>query len=128
MSNWCQFCDKEMVIEQSVVYAEGYITCGESACVAAAKAVTQEIINEEPQQATKGQFVIFSTMTPKKDDSWRIVHPKDHPPFLNNEEAMTKLFEGEIANVLQPNKLKEIYYCAMPLDKVLADVAEKEND
>lgn len=124
MSNWCQFCDKEMVIEQSVVYAEGYITCGSDKCVDKAKEVATAILAEPPKKECEGKFVIFSTMTPKDEGSWRIVSPEDHPDFLKDESAMTRLFEGDMANVYHPNHLKEVYYCAMSLEKVLADLKE----
>jgi hypothetical protein len=117
-----------MVIEQSVVYAEGYITCGSDKCVAAAEALVQAILNEDPTRATDGKFVIFSTMTPKDEDSWRIVPVEDHPDFLKDEAVMTKLFEGEMANVFHPNHLKEIYYCAMSLEKVEADIKEPSDE
>ncbi len=128
MANWCQFCDKEMVIEQSVVYAEGYITCGSVPCVAKAKETAIAIAEDRPVNTNEGKFVIFSTLTPKDEKSWRIVLPEDHPPFLKNEEAMTKLFEGEMANVFHPNHLKEVYYCAMSLEKVIADVQEANDE
>lgn len=110
MSNWCQFCDKEMRLEESVVYIREYITCGHSNCIRKAKETANAIFEEQNQK--EEEIVIFKTMTPKDDKSWRVVPINEHPEFLSEASVMTLLMEGQIANIYHPNSLKEVYYCA----------------
>jgi len=130
MSNWCQFCDKEMRLEESIVYIQEYITCGHSNCERKAKEMAKAIYEE--QNRKEEEIVIFKTMTPKDDKSWRVVPVDEHPEFLSEPFVMTLLIEGQIANIYHPNSLKEVYYCARKKLDVINNIKlihiEEESD
>lgn len=92
MSNFCQFCDKEMMLEESVVYEQGYITCGVFPCIEKARGVAEEIRIENSTVDIK--VMVFSTNTPEDDASWRGVAEADYPDWLVDEDIVSSMLEG----------------------------------
>lgn len=121
MSYFCQFCDKEMVLEQSVVYKEGYITCGNVVCTKRASD-TSEAIRKESEIKTSS-LLIFKSPTPEDPDTWRIVSKDQYPTFLKDPEVLRGLFEGYVIG-LQPDEdtPAEMFYCARNTGEVLSQV------
>ena len=105
MSNFCQFCDKELIFKESVVYEQGYITCGGLACTARAKVVSKEFEDAPVKQDTikKANVLIFSSSDPEDVSSWRLV-----PQNIKNVGVMAKLVDGYVVNEENSGN----FYCA----------------
>lgn len=94
MSYWCQFCDKEMRLQESIVEVNHYITCGGASCEAKAKETAEAIYQEELAKSRQFDVILFSTKTPEDDESWRGVEEDDYPMYINDPEIMAKMLEG----------------------------------
>ena len=92
----CQFCNKEMMLQQSIVYKHDYITCGAQICVD--KASVHHGLNDgespaygEPKVITV-PVVILTTSTPSVLESWELVFPENCPDYVKSLEVIEKLF------------------------------------
>lgn len=118
MPYFCQFCDKEMALEQSVVYEKDYITCGSAACIAKAGKTSSDIAGESVIKTTK--ILIFKSPTPEDSATWRIISKKDYPDFLYDEEVLRSLVEGYVIGLQSDeNTQPEMFYCARNTEQVL---------
>ena len=124
MSYFCQFCDKEMNLVESVVYEQHYITCGNDGCKQKARDVAEEIRKEK--KIKRFDVILFSSKTPENPASWRVVAIEDYPDFIiHTPEVMERMLEGDIVNTYHCNATKEVYYCAKLTKDVQKDVANK---
>ncbi|PCJ39135.1 MAG: hypothetical protein COA71_14560 [SAR86 cluster bacterium] len=130
MSHFCQFCDKEMVLAQSIVYVRDYITCGAAKCAKKAKKVSIEIYKEQNSIMGQVDLLVFRSKNPEDEDSWGLVEPKDQPAFLKNSSIVdTMLLEC----VLGRRKNDDYFYLIRKksevqdeLDKALAEQNKTE--
>jgi hypothetical protein len=120
MAYWCQFCDKKMIIKQSVILVEDYITCGSAKCGDLARSTNKAVVRELNTPLTQDNVVIFSTETPKLNDTWRILEERYHPDFIKNPDIMSKMVEGHIASLgkTDPNTIK-YFYRAQKVSEIL---------
>lgn len=117
----CQFCDKSIISENLATIVEGYITCGSSACMAKAISNTKEFAAEAAAKVEyKGRMVVFSTLTPEDDSTWRIVKQKDHPKVLRNVEVMSQM---KIGHYVFDEETK-LYYSAKTTSEVVKQSRE----
>ena len=116
MSQHCQFCDKEMILEGSVVHVKGYITCGATPCTEKARSNSEyhakAAYDKEQPSTTTSRIAVFQTTNPYSPSSWKIVHPADHPDFMGDPEIVARMLDGDIVNKLKVNKSGMIYYRA----------------
>jgi len=126
MSYFCQFCDKEMRLEQSVVYEKDYITCGNHVCVTKARKTAADIAEERTLKTAK--LLIFKSTTPEDSDTWRVVPKDQYPSFFNDKEVLQGLFEGCVVSVQPRDESEaEVFYCARHADEVLRQLqSERE--
>jgi len=130
MSYFCQFCDKEMVLKESVVFCKEYITCGAVDCTQKACRVHKEL--DVGKDLDFENIVVFESRNPRDDESWRIVD-KDHvPKFLRDSVVMAAMIDGEIVNKQKRNKKSIVtYYCARLVSEVKTSneyYKQKENE
>ncbi len=122
MSQFCQFCDKEMLLDHSVVHVHGYITCGSIPCTKNAKENSEyhaRIANEkEHPTEIETQIIVFQSTNPYNPRSWRMVKPQDYPEFISDPDMLGQLLNGEIANIYKANQKGMVYYCAKRLVEV----------
>jgi hypothetical protein len=126
MSYFCQFCDKEMLLEQSIVYEKDYITCGNHVCTQKARKTASDLTTEASIKTTK--LLIFKTTTPEECSTWRVVPKDQYPSFFNDKEVLRGLFDGCVVS-LQPadESEAEVFYCARHVDEVLRQLqSERE--
>ncbi len=111
MSYFCQFCDKEMMLTESVVHIKEYITCGRLPCVKKAKA-NDRYYAPTPEESDQilVSVVLFSTKTPEDYDSWLPLKPDKHPTFLKDQAVLSRLLNGDVVNL----KDSEDCYRALP--------------
>jgi hypothetical protein len=122
MAYWCQFCDKKLIIKQSVILVEDYITCGSVKCGDQARSTDNAIHKELNTPLIGDTLVIFSTTTPEDNDSWRILKERYHPDFIKNPDVMSKMVEGEIASLETKDHLTEkteTFYRAQKVSEIL---------
>lgn len=98
MSHYCQFCDKEMKLEESVVYVKQYVTCGATSCYMRAKRVAKDFqIERERIEAIKEvPIIVYTSKTPEDLDSWTIIGKEDHPEYLSSIKIMSRLIDGYV--------------------------------
>ena len=118
MSYFCQFCDKEMRFEKSVVYEKDYITCGASACTSKASETSEAIALEA---STKGvNILIFKSTNPDDPSLWRIVAKEDYPALLWEEAVLEELMDGGVVGLVPPDaKEPDWYFCARHAEQVM---------
>lgn len=92
MSYHCQFCDKEMRIELSVVYQNDFITCGSQDCTDKAFANAQ--FHYDDARREEMDVMVFSSKTPEDDNSWRVVAEANYPPEIHDYDIVSKMLEG----------------------------------
>ena len=130
-SQFCQFCDKELLFAFSVVSISGYITCGAEPCVAKAIRNTKHYdkLQREKEQPPiiESEIILFSTKNPHSPGSWRIVPPEDHPDFMDDLEVVAGLLDGLIANILKPNQKDMLYYRAETVKVIKKQLGAKLN-
>jgi len=99
MTQWCQFCDKEMVLAGSVVHVRDYITCGSAKCAKKAKKMSIEIYKDMNKSTGPVDLLVFATQTPDVLDSWYLIqNKKDRPAFMSDPAVIdAMLMEGVIA-------------------------------
>ena len=122
MSYFCQFCDKEMLFEQSIVYQDDYITCGAESCVNKAHQTCKDIAHEKAMKTAK--LLIFKTPTPNDESTWRVVHKDNLPEFMKEEEVLKGLFEGYVVSLKPADDEPEMFYCARKSDEVLRQISK----
>lgn len=124
---WCAFCDKEMATEAYAIYIRDYVTCGGESCINKAKSVYDELLDENKAKTKKDNVLIFSTKTPDKEDSWKIVAKEDHPDFLANHDIVAEMLYGNLYRDKTKTK-KEMYYCAILSGDIIIEepVSEKK--
>jgi hypothetical protein len=125
MSYFCQFCDKEMLIAASIVYQDEYITCGAEPCVLKARQTCKDIAHEQAMKTAK--LLIFKTTTPDDESTWRIVHRRDLPEFIKEDEVLKGLFEGYVISLENENDDEPaVHYCARKADDVLRQISKDQ--
>ncbi len=125
MSYFCQFCDKELMFEQSIVYQNEYITCGNASCIAKAKQTSSDIAHEYAMKTAK--LLIFKSSTPNDSSTWRIVPKKEYPEFIREEEVLRGLFDGYVISMLPKDETQpEVFYCARNTEEVLRQIAKEQ--
>lgn len=129
MSYFCQFCDKEMRFEQSVVYQHDYVTCGKGKCLKQANTAHRELYSEEvakQEQAKQSarMVVVFRSETPEDDESWRSIPREEHPEFLQDEDVMSKLLIRGVRASDSDNP--DVWYQVMYADEVQAAMTEAQ--
>lgn len=109
MSVFCQFCDKEMLVEHESNNEQGFITCGGADCRAKANHRVKEYAREAlAKEEHNTRMCIFSTKTPEDDSTWRIVAQKDRPAATQNVDVMGHLKLGHMIF----DEEEKVYYCA----------------
>ena len=117
-SCWCAFCDKEMLSESLSIICQGYITCGSATCEGRAKANANAIAKEAlVKEVHKSRMVVFSTLTPEDDDTWRLVPRIEHPVALSNIDVMSHMKIGHY--VLDDET--GLYYCSKTSNDVIRE-------
>ena len=118
---YCQFCDKEMMAENMATMVQGYITCGSAKCTARAKQNTKDIAAEQAAiVGHKDRMVVFSTLTPEDDNTWRIIAQKNHPHALRDISVMSQMKLGHYVFDTE----SKLYYSAKTANEVIKQVQE----
>lgn len=121
MSYFCQFCDKEMVLKESIVYKKDYITCGAEACTMQASSTADAIADECSLKAIN--VLIFQSPTPEEIPTWRVVAKEDYPEFIKDEDVLEALMDGAVVGKMGDNKERPtMYYCARHTDEVVRQI------
>lgn len=121
MSYFCQFCDKEMVLEASAVHEEGYITCGKAQCISQARSTAESLRKERELKTVR--LLIFKSKTPEDTDTWRVVPKDQYPEFITDREVAKGLFEGYVIGMQTADGGDpEMFYCARKADDVLRQI------
>ena len=133
MSQWCQFCDKEMHFKESVVHVQDYVTCGSGKCRKKAEQAALNLWNEDQaEKAAKAELerktsaqtpalvAVFRTQTPAIDTSWEIVPPENHPEFLKDPEVLGRMLSEGIQ--AQDSDDPDWWYHVMETDTVVESV------
>jgi hypothetical protein len=124
MSYFCQFCDKEMLFEGSIVYEQGYITCGGASCTS--KAGKEYKALEEEYSVKTAKLLIFKSPTPEDNDTWRIVPKDEYPDFIRDTEVLKGLFEGYVIGLQKDEDTPaEMFYCARNTVEVLKQLSKE---
>jgi hypothetical protein len=123
MSYFCQFCDKEMLLEESIVYAHDYITCGNTACVVKATRTAKELAKEAAIKTVS--LLVFKSETPEDESTWRVVKPEDYPDSFD-DEVMKALLEGFVVEIrpLAAEAQVPMFYCGRKTSQVLRQLVD----
>ena len=92
MSYHCQFCDKKMVMEMSVVYQNEFITCGAEKCTDEAFANAK--FHHDDAHHKEMDILVFESKTPEDATSWRVVKEEDYPASIHDYDIVSKMLEG----------------------------------
>ncbi len=101
----------------------GYITCGAHQCQIKAEETTKAFIREEAAKVEhKGRIVVFVTLTPEDESTWRMVGQKDQPAALRNVDIMGQM--KAFGHMIFDEETK-LYYCVKTSLEVINQMKEK---
>ena len=119
----CQFCDKEMAAENLATMVGGYITCGNLHCQRKAQENIKQTIREEAARVEhNSRMVVFSTLNPEDESTWRVADKKSLPEALRNVDIMGQM--KAFGHMLFEEDTK-LYYCVKTSLEVINQVKEK---
>ena len=123
MSNFCQACDREMIIAGSVVDYKGYTTCGAASCKAKVDAwdAMPDQMTREETQLQSADVVLFVSKDPEDDSLWQQVPHEDWPEFMEDPVVVGRMLDGEI--VSYEEALGDCY-CVKRAEQVLVELQQ----
>jgi len=101
MSEYCQFCDKELLLPQSVDEHLGYITCGSGKCKKRAEKAAVGIWSDEQRSKEENPDItemlsVFRSKTPALQESWQPVPVDEHPAILQDPNTVRHMLENGV--------------------------------